>query len=269
MKSHLTKLIMPKNSSQRIPRALRPSPERDSQIGIKPSAKLTFEETLSHMNRGYENTQRVIQFLDTKAGAVIAFSGALFAFAAKIMAWVYEESGSSFLSKVPFPVEVLGALSGIIILCAGACCLWSAFNTIRPKGLPTPDDFTVLFPARSAGEKESTIYLDSFMSGKSRAFILNEYANQLAIVGQIVFGKIALLKRSVTALIWQGVTSILLGGLIGILALFGCFEEPNKSATYRGLIEHRANPNKKGGKKSHVTRFQFSGQQPLSVDRTH
>ena len=66
------------------------TPETSSSSSYRPEEKLTFEETVSHLARGYENSQRVIQFMDAKAGAVVALCLAIFAFVGKMLAWAYD-----------------------------------------------------------------------------------------------------------------------------------------------------------------------------------
>ncbi len=242
MISKLGKLLMRRKISHRTPRRVGAYKSYGSYQEINAKAKLSFEETVVHMNRGYENTQRVIQFLDTKAGAVIAFCVALFAFTAKIAAWAYNETGSVPFANIPLGLATILGLLGVTTVGSGALCLLFSFYTIRPKGLPEPEHFTTLFPAMRSDDGQSASYLESIQSGESKGFILEEYSKQLAAVGQIVYGKIDLLKKSVSALIVQGVASVFLGGLIGYVAITGGLKKPENLVTIDGNIQGQLAP---------------------------
>ncbi len=196
----------------------------DSSLGgFDPASKLTFEETVAQMHRGYENTQRVVQFMDAKAGAVIAFSLTIFAFISKVVAWVYGLVGSGFLVSWETPGCCIHWTLTVLILAEvmlGGRCLHQAFMTIRPNALPMPQHFTTLFPAceNAWNHDESKKYLENVVNGETRGFALGEFKQQLLAMGGIVFLKIQRLQRSLNALILQGLVALGIGAIIAILA---------------------------------------------------
>lgn len=194
--------------------------------GFNPVSMLTFEETVAQMQRGYENTQRVVQFMDAKAGAIIAFSLAIFAFVGKLIAWIYGVVGAGLLSGWEAPhCCIYGTL--VLLLFAevvfGGLCLFRAFMTIRPNSLPQPEHFTTLFPAmENAWDQPMAVeYLDRVVAGQNRDFMLGEFKQQLLAMGGIVFLKIKRLQQSINALCWQGLFAVLIGLVIGSSAGLG------------------------------------------------
>jgi hypothetical protein len=188
--------------------------------GFDPASRLTFEETAAQMQRGYENTQRAVQFMDAKAGAVIAFSLAIFAFVGKLIAWIYGVVGAGLLAGWEAPhCCILGTLVVLLFgeVVLGGLCLYRAFMTIRPNGLPQPEHFTTLFPAmENAWDQPKAVeYLNRVVAGENRDFMLGEFKQQLLAMGGIVYLKIKRLQQSITALCWQGLFAILIGLLIG------------------------------------------------------
>ena len=186
-------------------------------------AKLTFEETRAQMLQGYENTQRVIQFMDAKAGAVIALSLALFAFVGKVISWAFEKTDPEALVHLPCWIKVSGLLLGLGIFVSGFWCLDRAFATVRPNGLPKPEFFSTLFPALEKAwvEPVAVRYLDKVVAGENKNFVLDEFKKQLLAVGGIVFMKIKWLRFAIRLLWFQGLFSVLFGALISYGAVFG------------------------------------------------
>lgn len=191
--------------------------------GFDTMAKLTFEETRAQMLQGYENTQRVIQFMDAKAGAVIALSLALFAFVGKAISWAFEKTDPEALVHLPCWIKVSGLLLGLGIFVSGFWCLDRAFATVRPNGLPKPEFFSTLFPAleKAWGDPVAVRYLDKVVAGENKNFVLDEFKKQLLAVGGIVFMKIKWLRFAIRLLWFQGLFSVLFGALISYGAVFG------------------------------------------------
>ena len=191
--------------------------------GFDPVAKLTFEETRAQMLQGYENTQRVIQFMDAKAGVVIALSLALFAFVGKVISWAFEKTDPEALVHLPCWMKVSGLLLGLGIFVSGFWCLDRAFATVRPNGLPKPEFFSALFPAleKAWADPVAIRHLDRIVAGENRSFVLGEFKKQLLAVGGIVFMKIKLLRFAIRLLWFQGLLSVLCGALISYGAVFG------------------------------------------------
>lgn len=199
----------------------RPDDSAGKEV-FSPDTKLTFEETVSHMARGYDNTQRVIQFMDAKAGAVVALSLAIFAFVGKVCAWAFEKTDAGALHALPCGLICVLAFFGIAVLGCGFASLRYAFWTVRPNHLPDWGAFSTLFPAHSKDEEPRAVsYLKAVVDGTNQKFVVCEFQRQLVAVGQIVHRKINWLRASVQWLLCQGLASVLLGGVISWMGISG------------------------------------------------
>jgi hypothetical protein len=188
--------------------------------GLDPLAKLTFEETRAQLLQGYE---RVIQFMDAKAGVVIALSLALFAFVGKVISWAFEKTDPEALVLLPCWMKVSGVFLGLGIFVSGFWCLDRAFATVKPNSLPKPEFYSTLFPAleKAWADPVAIRYLDKVVAGESKGFVLEEFKKQLLAVGGIVFMKIKWLRFAIRLLWFQGLFSVLFGALISYGAVFG------------------------------------------------
>ena len=212
-------LLSLENSEQQVP-------------GIRPSDLLTFDQTLGQMSRGYENTQRVVQFMDAKVGAVIALSLGIFVLTGKLVVGVNDRLGEGMLISHGAPLCFI--IWGMMILMIGVgfggfICLHHAFKAVRPNGLPLPEHFSTLFPIGSETweNDRANEYLEKVVAGETRWFILDEYKRQLLAMGGIVYLKISSLRTAIRALWWQGLFSFLLLLFIGAMVGFGLY--PNKT----------------------------------------
>lgn len=187
-----------------------------------PDRKLSFDQTVSHLVRGYENTQRVIQFMDAKAGAVVALSLAIFAFVGKVLAWAYGETDATVIGQFPCWVVCALVILGFAILACGFVSLSFAFKTVRPNHLPDAEAFSTLFPAHSLdGKEEAKRRLRPIVAGTDCGFVVDEFQRQLLAVGEIVHRKINWLRTSIQWLWCQGLASVLLGALISWMGVSG------------------------------------------------
>lgn len=202
--------------------------------GLQSTTSLTFEETVAQMSRGYENTQRVVQFMDAKAGAVIALSIGIFILAGKLVVGVHDRLGEGMLTAHKAPLCCMLWGMTILVLCigvAGFVCLHLAFRAVRPNGLPLPEHFSTLFPAADKpwNNPTCTTYLRKLVSGESQRFALREFEQQLLAMGGIVYLKIKSLRSAIRALWWQGLFAFLLLVFIGVVV--GCGLYPKKVET--------------------------------------
>jgi len=189
---------------------------------FSPDTKLSFDETVSHMVRGYDNTQRVIQFMDAKAGAVVALALAIFAFVGKVLAWAYGETDAAVIGQFPCWVVCSLVILGGAILACGFVSLSFAFKTVRPNHLPDVEAFSTLFPAHSLeGKEDAKRRLRPIVAGTNCGFVVDEFQRQLLAVGEIVHRKINWLRTSIQWLWCQGFASVLLGALIAWMGVSG------------------------------------------------
>jgi hypothetical protein len=184
--------------------------------------KLSFEETVSQMSRGYDNTQRMIQFMDAKAGAVVALSLAVYAFVGKVVAWAFEKTDATVVKEFPCWLVCVLIVLGLAIMACGFISLSFAFKTLRPNPLPSWGAFSTLFPAHGKeDESKARAKLNPIVAGATCGFVVAEFENQLVAIGQIVHRKINWLRFSINWLWWQGLASALLGGVISGMAMSG------------------------------------------------
>jgi hypothetical protein len=221
-------LLLKPPGSDATPRQSGPPPVD----GFDPRAKLTFEETVAQMQRGYENTQRMVQAMDAKAGAVVALCLAILAFTGTLVAWIHDNLGDGILQAVSAPHCCLAWTLVLLILAVGAsgfACLDRSFKTVRPHGLPEPRHFTTLFPAaeKAWANPEAIRHLGRVAAGESREFVLQEFQQQLLAMGGIVYLKIKHLRQAIRCLWWQGLFAMTLALVIGTAAGFGVL--PRKS----------------------------------------
>jgi len=202
--------------------------------GLVPAEKLSFEATIAQLSRGYENTQRVIQFMDAKAGAVIALCLAIFVLTGKLVVGVHDRLGEGMLTSHHAPVSfMIWGMTGLVgaVGITGFISLHYAFKAVRPNALPRPEHFSTLFPAAREpwDDPRLTAYMDRIVAGEDQNFVLNEFRQQLLAVGDIVFRKIEALKTAITVLWLQGLFSFLLLVFIGLVVGFGWY--PKKADT--------------------------------------
>jgi hypothetical protein len=200
----------------------------DRPHGLAPAEKLSFEATIAQLSRGYENTQRVIQFMDAKAGAVIALCLAIFVLTGKLVVGVHDRLGEGMLTSHQAPVSfMIWGMTGLVgaVGITGFISLHFAFKAVRPSGLPQPEHFSTLFPAAKQpwSNPRLTAYMDRVVSGEDQHFVLDEFRRQLLAVGDIVFRKIEALKTAITVLWLQGLFSFLLLVFIGLVVGFGWY----------------------------------------------
>ncbi|MFT4177422.1 MAG: hypothetical protein QM627_12305 [Luteolibacter sp.] len=200
--------------------------------GLQSKLHLTFEETVSQMSRGYENTQRVVQFMDAKAGAVVTLCLAIFVVAGKIVVGAHDRLGEGMLVSQKSPTNFMIWGMTILVVASGVfgfICLHHAFKAVRPNDLPHPDHFSTLFPAAEKPWTNAMLadYLQQVVNGQDREFLLNEFRQQLLAMGDILYRKIYGLRAAIRALWWQGLSTFLLLLFVGLVVGFGLY--PNRA----------------------------------------
>ncbi len=196
--------------------------------GLVPTEKLSFEATIAQLSRGYENTQRVIQFMDAKAGAVIALCLAIFVLTGKLVVGVHDRLGEGMLTSHQAPVSfMIWGMTGLVaaVGITGFGSLHYAFKAVRPNGLPQSEHFSTLFPAARQpwANPRLAAYMDNVVAGEDQHFVLDEFRRQLLAVGDIVYRKIEALKTAISILWLQGLFSFLLLVFIGLVVGFGWY----------------------------------------------
>lgn len=188
---------------------------------------LESDEVVEHLMRGYDNTQQVVQFMDAKAGVVIAMAIGVLALLSGIVSWLYDRSGEEQLLEciVRHPIGLWSTLIlGFCSALAGVVSLKFAFKTVRPNGLPKEEHFGILFPVvEKPWENEFAVgYLDEFIRSGTRGALLQDIKRQMLAMGGIVHTKIGRLKSAIGWLLWQ--TCFLVGFMAMVVAMIvnGC-----------------------------------------------
>lgn len=198
-----------------------------------PSDPLTYQETVDLMTRGHENTQRTIQFMDTKAGAVVALSLAIYAFIGAVAKWAFEQTDPTAISNLPTWIQLSCGVLGFLILAFGFISLIYVFDTVRPNQIPGWGAFSTLFPAHDRDDKNAVkmakSYMNEITSGISCGRSLEEIEKQLLVVGQLVYAKIHYLRKAVIFLFFQGMAATILGLIILGLAVSGQLVKTEKT----------------------------------------
>ena len=208
------------------------------------TAPNTRELQLQHLACGYENTQRLIQFQDIKASAMIGLSTLVTGFTALTASWSIERVGDwngtmvrgglDAISDHPFLITSTIAL-GVFSLFASAMTLWFCISCIRPRGASTAHfQPYILFPAHKTEEEKTKLddELSTFIKLNEEQFNevqesrLLEYRRQIIQVGKILGLKISRLRWSGIWFLVQTVSLALFLGSFG-LVLFVILKEPS------------------------------------------
>jgi hypothetical protein len=166
---------------------------------------------LEHARDGYRNAQDVIKFVDTKSTIVTGLSTLFAGFLIASAKWSIESSPSSHsnferLSQAHpyFAFLIFGSI--IVSLVAAMICLtaavWSVVARLRPGNLNS--EFTVLFPMYSEGDElRAKRYFRRQLQGMQRSDVLEEYEDQLRVVGMILCRKLRHNRIACIALLVQ------------------------------------------------------------------
>jgi hypothetical protein len=183
------------------------SPQRDVGTADDP----VLSRTLDHVKVGYQNAQEVIKFVDTKTAVVTGLSTVLGGFLLIVLKWSVELDGVSRPNleqltaakpciAILFYLLVLTSL-GSAVVCLSAA-VWSVIARARPRHLE--NRFTILFPFyRQRDATDACKVFEQKFKGMTTVDILNEYEDQLRIVGMILGKKLKHIRVSCIALVIQ------------------------------------------------------------------
>jgi hypothetical protein len=184
---------------------------------------MEFGDRLAHLKSGYDNSQSVVRFLDTKASAVIAaipvVIAALTALFSVVKDWGnWEKAFASEHACALWTVITVTSIAIAALLLTAILAIVSAFKAITPRdtgkakpsvlfpfetayGSPTPDDS---YAARVAFFKEQA----------KRPDVLEDYERQLVRMSQIVAQKLSCVNDAVGHLKQFFMAAVCLLGLI-------------------------------------------------------
>lgn len=164
---------------------------------IEDSKDWSYTNEVGHQAAALLNAQTTIRFIDTKAGAVIAFATTLFGIIGLVGSWLLEiisDEQSRFSFNFPFNglqwTSLIAFLVFVTFLIFAARTLYFSFKCILPQNVgSTPP--TILFPYWDAkGREEMGPIFEKFETDFSLTLAKKEYSNQIGQLGEIVKGKI-------------------------------------------------------------------------------
>jgi len=180
------------------------------------SKKLEYQKRIDHLKAGYDNTQSVVRFLDTKASAVVAGVTAVFGLNVALAKWLF-----SFL---PVYWVKVGHWCGfwllppwLMLLAVGVMCYYlfhtlkHAYLTLVPRdtGSSAPSALFPWIPTQDQSSKKKLTDAEINTAAKQEARIelygldctesdaIQDYTEQLKQMGRIIAVKLNHCKLSI------------------------------------------------------------------------
>ena len=168
-----------------------------------------WDRTYSHLQKGLDNGQQTVRAMDTKTSILTGLSiFALGAVAGLVKVFcdlvIKSPDAAKALLTLNFAAHlilVLFAISVIIAVVLGVCCVIACLGTLVARGRKKPQgapQTTVLFPwvhpenEKEEREKDIAHYEDVIIGGKiDEELVREEYYDQIVNVGHIIWQKIA------------------------------------------------------------------------------
>lgn len=175
----------------------------------------TYLESVAHLSAAYENAQRTIRFLDTKASGVLVLVTSLVGVTGLLTRWIVDIINKESFQFKLCPLNgmqvttTISTLLLIVFLIYVYKSVSSALNCLDPKD--PRGSTTVLFPyvfekPQDENQKQSNKVfennLNRFIEKLEIKLAKEEYANQIKKVGIIVNEKLTASKKSISALKW-------------------------------------------------------------------
>ena len=178
---------------------------------------LDHERRVAHFRAGYENSQAVVRFLDTKATAAVGIVPVTLAAVSGVAKWIVSEgkwvgeSGASHLWIIIATVAL--ALIGMAFVALAIRTLWCAFGALLPKA-PGGTQPSLLFPYQAP---EFVDRVELFMRGGAHQDEVEDYRRQVVRMGQIAKAKLIAVQNAFKVLRWLLIVGVafimMLGGL--------------------------------------------------------
>lgn len=180
-------------------------------------------EAVAHLSTSYENAQRTIRFLDTKATGILVFITSLVGVTGLLAKWSIDTISkklNQFDTVIPHNgmqwTTAVSVILMIVFLAHVYCSIRNALNCLdpqTPKDATQPESLenvtTVLFPCipKKATEikdqqskKQFEEHLQRFLKGQEHQLAKEEFASQIRLVAVIVNGKLLATKKAMTYL---------------------------------------------------------------------
>lgn len=159
---------------------------------------LTYQERIDHLKAGYDNTQSVVRFLDTKASATVAGLTAVFGLNVAIGNWLLPllpnyiktiNHWGGLWNKLPLALFIVALLLIIIAWLT----LWNAYKTLTPSPPkdPKPSALFPYIPSGTLSEQDESIAaaelarLTLYAKNATTKDSIEDYIEQLRQMGMI------------------------------------------------------------------------------------
>jgi hypothetical protein len=212
------------------------------------STSLEFDQRVAHLKAGYDNSQSVVRFLDTKASAVIATIPVVIAVLTALFGVVkdwgqWKDAFASRHSCVLWTALITTALVAAALLLSAVFAIVSAFKAITPRdtGIAKP---SVLFPFEknyaAAWPDNSFASRVAFFKGEAKRLdVLEDYERQIIRMGEITAQKLGCVDDAVKHLKRFFVTAVILLGFVCATTLMAA-----ALASANGVGNQSASPRK-------------------------
>ncbi len=172
----------------------------------------SYSESVAHLSTSYENAQRTIRFLDTKASGTLVFVTSLIGATILLAKWVIDIITlelSQLDSWLPYNGMQYSVVICSVILISLLYFVYksvsNALSCLSPK--EPGGTSTVLFPYwfGPGNEQRNQLaeeHLNRFLEGPEFQLAKEEYATQIRRVGVIVNQKLDFCEKSIISLKW-------------------------------------------------------------------
>ncbi len=145
-------------------------------------------QLLEHLKAGYENSQQVVKAMDTKAGIISGFSVLLGTAMFSVAKWIF---ANREVFAFDVPNDFLKSLLAITAFISFGGVLVSLIcNILSVYGRWNSSSFHILFPAYLPSRKEYAHQILYDKDSSLLSFHINEYRQQIEIMGGIIRNKI-------------------------------------------------------------------------------
>ena len=178
------------------------------------SSSLSFEQTLSHLAAGYENSQNVVRFLDTKAAAVVGGVPVFLGVCAAVFKWVHE-AGFIEIGANAGGLQWIFVGTSFLILALALISLRAAFRALLPRD-PGTTEPSVVFPYNS---EKFMHRIGVFVNGATKSDVIEDYRRQITRMSEIVEIKLVHVKCSIRFVKHLLTVVLISGGALVLLAV--------------------------------------------------
>lgn len=196
--------------------------DKDKRGEANPAAegrtKLSHEGTVEHLKSGYENSQSVVRFLDTKAAAIIGGVPVLLGIVAALLNWL----NSNLIIDQFAPAQNAGqattvflVISALLLIFIASRAIFEAFSAVTPRNIGNFEP-SVIFPFNSSGFGTR---LETFTTSSATELdVVLDYKCQILRMGEIVEEKI---KHTSNAIRFTRYLLIASASIVSVAILLG------------------------------------------------